>query len=413
MQYRNGINKMKKIMILGGGPNQIGLLNSAKQCGYATILCDKNANCLGRDLADIFYGVDIIDVDEVLNVAQQEEIDGIISNSEVVMEVVAEVSSKLGLVGNSKNSIATLNSKQGFRDFQKENGIFTPKHITVSSDYILEEVLSGFNYPVIVKPVKCSGTRGTTRFDYYSEEDMKAAIDSCINFSRNNMCAIEEYIEMPSLTVLEGDVFVNGGEIFWGGVFFTRRSETLPMVPMTYMSPYTDSNEHFAEIKSVLKKTFECLPIKHGQYNVEAYFDAKDNFFIIEINARQGGHGLPAYVKRATGVDMDKLLVTTAVGDNQYFDEVLTPPVRQKYATRHAVFGDQDGVLEEIYIDESIKKYVVEIEYDKKIGECVEKWVNGSSVIGFVNLVFENYEMQHLISENIEKYIYPIINVGD
>lgn len=400
---------MKKIMILGGGPNQIGLLNSAKQCGYVTILCDKNTNCIGKKLADIFYGVDIIDVDEVLTVAKREDIDGIISNSEVVMEVVAEVSSKLGLVGNSKNSIATLNSKQGFRDFQQENGIFTPKHVTVSSDYILEDVLRGFKYPIIVKPVKCSGTRGTTRFDQYSKNDMVSAIDSCIKFSRNNMCTIEEYIEMPSLIVLEGDVFVNDGEIFWGGLFFTRRSETLPMVPMTYMSPYMDTDEHLNEIKKVLKKTFECLPIKHGQYNVEAYFDSKDNFFIIEINARQGGHGLPAYVKLATGVDMDRLLVTTAVGDNQYFDEIQKAPLKQKYATRHAVFGDVDGVLKEIYIDESIKKYVVEIEYDKKIGESVEKRVNGSSVIGFVNLVFEDYEMQHLISENIEKYIYPIV----
>ena len=400
---------MKKIMILGGGPNQIGLLNSAKQCGYVTILCDKNTNCIGKKLADIFYGVDIIDVDEVLTVAKKEDIDGIISNSEVVMEVVAQVSSKLGLVGNSKNSIATLNSKQGFRDFQQENGIFTPKHITVSSDYILEDVLREFKYPIIVKPVKCSGTRGTTRFDQYSKNDMESAIDSCIKFSRNNMCAIEEYIEMPSLIVLEGDVFVNDGEIFWGGLFFTKRSEALPMVPMTYMSPYMDTDEHLSEIKKVLKRVFECLPIKHGQYNVEAYFDSKDNFFIIEINARQGGHGLPAFVKLATGVDMDRLLVTTAVGDTQYFDEILKAPLNQKYATRHAVFGDTDGVLKEIHIDESIKKYVVEIEYDKKIGESVEKRVNGSSVIGFVNLVFEDYEMQHLISENIEKYIYPIV----
>ena len=52
---------------------------------------------------------------------------------------------------------------------------------------------------------------------------------------------------------------------------------------------------------------------------------------------------------------------------------------------------------------------IVSIELEKKIGDSVEKRKNGSSYIGFVNLVFENYELQHKYSENIEDYIYPII----
>lgn len=396
-------------MILGGGSNQIGLLQSARSCGYNVILCDKNSNCMGKDFADNFFPVDIIDTDAVKDVAIRENIDGIISNSEVVMEVVAEVASTLGLIGNSKESISILNSKRAFRDFQQQIGIYTPKHRCIVNEDALAQVVQKFEFPIIVKPAKCSGTRGTTRFDEKNLDSIKSAVIECIKYSRDNICEIEEFVRMPSLIVLEGDVFINKEKFFWGGLFFTRRSEKLPMVPMTYMSPYVDSDKHMNVIKQVLSDTFLKLGIRHGQYNVEAYFDGNENFFIIEINARQGGHGLPAYIKLATGIDMDKLLVTTAVGDDEYFNNVLKNDIKQQFATRHAVFGDKDGILKDIYISEEIRKYVVNVEYDKKIGEKVEKRKNGSSVIGFINLVFSSYEEQHKYSERIEDYIYPQI----
>lgn len=396
-------------MILGGGSNQIGLLQSAKKCGYNIILCDKDSNCKGKEYADFFYPVDIINADAVKDVAIKENIDGIISNSEVVMDVVAEVSSVLGLIGNGKESIAVLNSKRAFRDFQQQNNIYSPKHISVVDEAETRQAVEKLEFPIIVKPAKCSGTRGTTQFDENNLDAIKDAVVECIKYSRDKTCEIEEFVEMPSLTVLEGDVFVNKDKFFWGGLFFTRRSEKLPMVPMTYMSPYVDSDSHMNVIRNVLTETFLKLGIRHGQYNIEAYFDKKDNFFIIEINARQGGHGLPAFVKLATGVDMDKMLVSTVVGDDSYFNEVIQNGVRQQFATRHTVFGDINGILEEIYISKEISPYVVNVEYEKKIGEQVERRANGSSFIGFVNLIFTSYEQQHKYSEGIEKYIYPVI----
>ena len=394
---------MKKIMILGGGPNQIGLLKAAKKCRYIVILCDKNPNCIGRSLSDSFYEVDTIDDEKLLKIAIKEKIDGVISNSEAIMENVAIIASELGLRGNSRESISILNSKEMFRDFQQEIGLYAPNIDELSN------MLSDFEFPIIVKPVKCSGTRGTEKFESLDVEKIRETVNSCMNYSRNKKCSIEEYVEMSSLIVLEGDVFLNQGKIFFGGLFFTQRSKELPMVPMTYMSPYIDSQKHMRIIEKTLIEIFDKLKIRHGQYNIEAYFNKDDLLFIIEINARQGGHGLPAYVKLATGIDLDKALVTTAVGDDEYFDNIMNEQFEQKYATRHTIFGNKDGILNGLYISEDIRPYVVSIELEKKIGDSVEKRKNGSSYIGFVNLVFENYELQHKYSENIEDYIYPII----
>lgn len=400
---------MKKIMILGGGKNQLNLLKTAKNCGYYVVLCDRDINCIGKTIADVFYNSDIVDSSEMSKIAQLEQVDGVVSNSETIMEVVATVTSKLGLRGNSRESIAILNSKEKFRRFQKENGLFSPNFFIANdvSDYNV--AINKLNFPIIVKPVKCSGTRGTIRFDYFEKDKIESAIEKCIDYSRNKRCEIEEYIEMPSLTVLEGDVFVNDGKFFWGGLYFTQRSRQLPMVPMTYMSPYIDSEYHMVIIKETLTKTLINAGIKHGQYNVEAYFDMNDNFFIIEINARQGGHGLPEYVKLATGIDMDRLLLTTAVKDDEYFNFVISSNYEQKYATRHTVFSDFDGRLEALFVDNRVRPYVVQIEMEYEIGDLVKKRIDGSSYIGFVNLVFDTYESQHYFSERMEDYIYPII----
>ena len=400
---------MKKIMILGGGINQKGIIAAAKKEGYYVVLCDKNPECLCKNMADRFCNTDIISTEAVYQRACEEHIDGIISNSETVMEVVAEVASRLRLPGNPRDSVRTLQIKSQFRDHQKNIGLYAPKHIVVSDTDNIAAKLAQFNYPVIIKPVQCSGTRGTTRIDCYDEKKISEAINECIRYSRNNCCAIEEYVQMPSLNMLEGDIFINKGIILWDGLFFTKRSADYPMIPMTYMIPYRDSEEHMQTIKNSFTELFYRLNITHGQYNVEAYFDDHDRFFIIEVNARQGGHGLPEFVMRGTGIDMDKLLVSTAVDDNSYFDEIINRNKVWNFAIRHTIFSNQSGEYQGLYISPELRDYVESIEMNVNIGDRVEKVINGASYIGFANLLFSTYEEQHKYGENMENYIYPIV----
>lgn len=47
---------MKKLMILGGGPNQIPLIKAAKKNGYHVIVCDYSESAPGVELADAAEG---------------------------------------------------------------------------------------------------------------------------------------------------------------------------------------------------------------------------------------------------------------------------------------------------------------------------------------------------------------------
>ncbi|MDO4813019.1 MAG: ATP-grasp domain-containing protein [Eubacteriales bacterium] len=401
---------MKKLLILGGTKNQVPLIQAAKNEGYYVIVCDWTTTNPGIALADKHYQVSTLDYDAVIDVARKEKIDGIISNSEPAMMNVARVAEELKLIGNSVHSIEQLSSKDLFRKLQKESCEFAPKHFSTKD---IKEFLyraNAFDYPVIVKPAENSGTRGTKKIDRYDEKTLIASFEECVSLSRNGKCAIEEYVEMPKHTVIEGEVFVNNHCFFWEGFFSTERSELAPMIPMTYSMPLRLPPQKMDKIKSTLSKLFLNAGIRHGEYNVELYFTKSGDVFVIEINVRQGGNYLPDLVAKHCGVDMYRLLITTVVGDNKYWNEVMSNrnPFK-KYVTRHAVFSHQTGKYMGVSIEDTIKRYITSISEQKAIGDRVDICRNGSDLISLIDFEFPDVEMQHYYKDRMESMVIPIV----
>ena len=401
---------MKKIMILGGGVNQMPLIEAAKSCGYYVVLCDFSDYAPGVELADSFHLVSIIDAEAVLEVAKKENIDGIAANTEAAMKVVAYVAENMQLVGNSVSAIETLASKTMFRKMQKECGMFAPSYFEVSTLAELNEKIGGMKFPVIIKPSESSGTRGTTKIASADEtEKIEQAYELCRSFSRNDLVTVEEYIKMPSLTVIEGDIFVNGGEILWDGLFLTKRSAAAPMIPMTYMFPIRLEEDRYERVKRDLAAAVKNSGIKHGQYNAEAYFTEEGELFIIEINARQGGNQIPRAIKHQSGIDMDKLLVSTAVGDNSYWEELKSFKRLNKIFAWHIIFPRSAGMYRGLEISESIADKVKSTQEFEPVGTVLENTVNAASIIGIAEVEFESFAQQDEICEKIEELIVPIV----
>ena len=401
---------MKKLMVLGGGVNQLPLIRAAKSCGYKVILCDYSDHAPGIELADVFCRASIIDSEAVLEAAKAEGIDGIVANTEAAMTVVAYVSETLGLVGNSLEAVECLASKKLFRKMQKENGLFAPAYCEVTSAEELLDRVRGMRFPVIVKPSECSGTRGTTRVD--SPEDVEkllSAFELCRDFSRNDLVTVEEYINMPSLTVIEGDIFVNGDEILWDGLFLTRRSAAAPMIPMTSMFPMRLEEEQTAAVKRDLARAVKCAGIRHGQYNAELYFTDGGELFIIEINARQGGNQIPLAIKLHSGIDMDRLLVSTAVGDMSYWEELKGFRRLNRIMAWHLIFPRNAGVYKGLRISESIAGKVKSTQEFEPVGAELMNTSNAASIIGIAEVEFESYSEQDDICERIEELVVPVV----
>ena len=401
--------RTKKLMVLGCGNAQLDLITESKKLGYTTIACDMRSEMEGAKIADKYYQVDYMDLKKVCEISEQESIDGIISNSEPAMVHVAYIAQVMNLIGNTVESIESLVSKAQFRELQKKAGVYSPEHYAVNSYTELLERAELFRFPVIIKPTLSTGTQGTTRLDKHDDKALMDAYNCCKAFSRNGQVSIEEYVPMSSLCVSESDVVVIGDDIIWDGMMWTIRSEKTPMLPENYVFPMDLEEKKKERIKGIVKKIIKTAGIKHGQYNVEAYLTDKDEVFVIEINPRQGGNHITQLVQEHSGVNLSKLLVSTAVGDMTYYNELKTFHRENNYVTLHVVYARDTGILEDIYISSEIEPYVKWIERRIENGVEIRKSSTVFDGIACVDLQFDSYEEQHLYTNEIEKLIYPII----
>ena len=387
---------MKTIMIIGAGKAQVPLIKAAKREGYYIIVCDWNPEAPGVQLADEFCKVSTKDRIGLYKTAKAKKIDGIVANSEYAMCDVAFISSELGLVGNSENAITVLSSKSRFRELQKCTGLFTPR---IAS----EGELNGFSYPLIIKPDMNSGTRGTTVVKDRNERDkLKIALETCSSLSRNGRAIVEAYIPISLQTVIEGEIFIHNGELLWDGLFKSIRSEMAPMIPMTYVFPLVEEKEKF--LREAIEKVFCAVGVYHGEYNIEACF-VNDKPFIIEINPRQGGNDLPRYVQKHCGIDYYKLLVTTSVGDDEYWKSLGGYKRQNNRITHHMLFPRKNGRFKGMSIADGIKNYISDLQINVVSGNEIKKAEEGSASIGYVDLAFADSDVQNTVSGRLEDLI--------
>ena len=397
---------MKTIMIIGAGKGQIPLIEAAKKEKYHTFVCDGDSLAPGVQLADEFLKVSTKDRSGLLNAANSKSIHGIVANSEYAMCDAAFIANQLNLVGNPENAVNILSSKSRFRTLQSDEGMLTPEFLP---DESIEQILTDNNllsFPIIIKPDKSSGTRSVVKIENPCDhESINKAIYEARSISRNGKAIAEECIPMPTLSVIEGEIFLHHGEILWDGLFHTIRSQNMPMIPMTYVFPLQEEAERFHLLKETLSKAFRAAGIVHGEYNIEMFFTADDKPFLIELNPRQGGNDLPKYVQESCGIDMTRLLVTTAMGDDDYWNSLRYNQREGKHIIHHMLYSHIGGRFEGIKIANSTFAHVYHSQIDPAIGDRIEKTRDGSFDIGYVDLIFSDAAEQMHAAMHIEDLI--------
>lgn len=398
---------MRSIMIIGAGEGQVPLIKAALRENCHTIVCDRNPNAPGVALADDFLPVSTKDRDGLLAAAKKKNIDGVIANSDYAMGSVAYIAQNMGLVGNPEESVAVFSSKSRFRELQKRIGLFAPGFLAIDSvEHWDAAALEGFSFPIIIKPDDNSGSRGTCIIDQPNDGNgIFNSLKTAMKESRNGKAILEEYVSMPFLTAVEGEIFIHHGQILWDGLFQTRRSAKAPTLPMTYVFPLSETEEKTDSVKDTLTKAFLAAGIIHGEYNVELFFTNDGKTFLIEINPRQGGYDLPRYVREHCGIDYDRLLITTALGDDSYWESLKTFKRENRKIIHHMLFPRSKGRFRGLSIADEIKDKVFRCRTDIEIGKDIECTVDAASCIGSVDAEFDSVADQQVVSSRMEELI--------
>lgn len=392
---------MKKILLLGGSAQQVVAIKAARNLGYYTILCDFLPDNPGQYVADKFYLVSTTDKNAVLEVAQKEQIDGVLAYaSDPAAPTAAYIAEKLGLPGNPYRSVEILCNKDQFRKFLLENGFSAPKATGYSFAEDALKDKTSYEYPIIIKPVDSSGSKGATVL--YSENGLVDALEFAFSFSRCHRIIVERFIEKKHPYLIGGDIFIEDGKVvLWGLMNCHRDSHVNPLVPIGKSYPLQLGNEDVKHVKYTLSSMIEKLGIRNGSMNVELVVDKSNRVWPIDVGPRSGGNMIPEILGDMFGVNIAEMSVELAMGTT-IKGNIHEP--NGFYAT-HNLHSNKNGTYKEIDFSPEIEPYIYRKCLYKKSGDRVEYFDNASKCLGIIFFRFPDETTMKSVLEHINELI--------
>ena len=391
----------KKILLLGGSAQQIIAIEKAKELGFYTVLCDYTPDNPGQYHVDKFYPVSTTDYESVLQVAKSENIDGIIAYaSDPAAPTAAFVAETLGLPTNPYSSVEILCNKDKFREFLSLNDFNTPVAKGYTSFEDAKKDIINFTFPVIIKPVDSSGSKGTTVLR--SLENVDEALNFAFSFSRNKRIIVETFLEKKHPYLIGGDIFVVDGKIvLWGLLNCHRDNKVNPLVPVGKSYPILLEPHDVELVKKTLQQLVDTLKIKQGAMNVELVIDKNDKAYLLDVGPRNGGNMIPDLLEMIFGVDVVEMSLKSAMGEKFQLDIKDGAP----YFATHNLHTDKNGKYEDIEFDQTIEKCIIKKCLYKNPGDIVEYFDNASKVLGIIFLKFDSLEQMQDVLGNINEHI--------
>lgn len=391
--------KQKKIMLLGGLRYLIPVIEAAHQQGYYVITCDYLPDNIAHKYSDEYCNVSILDKEAVLSVAQEKQIDGIMSFAvDPGVITAAYVQEQMGLPAfGPYESVCILQNKDRFRQFLTEHGFNVPKAKGFSS---VEEALlglDGFEWPVIVKPTDSAGSKGVKKVE--NIKNLEDALRCAFEYSHSHRVIVEEFIEKQGCSS-DSDCFSVNGElkfVSFSAQYFDENAEN-PYTPSAFSWPSTMTKEQETELTSELQRLLSLLKMKTSVYNVETRVGTNGKTYIMEVSPRGGGNRLSEMVRFATGVDLITNAVRAAVGDSVIG---LEQKQYNGFWAEIILHSDKDGVFGGVNVDENLRSQIHEIDLWVKEGDKVSTFKAANNSIGTLVFNFETHaELLSILKQN-------------
>ncbi len=372
-------NDMKRLLMLGGSTSQVCAIKKAKKMGYYVIICDYLSDNPGQFVADEFYQVSTTDKEAVLELAKSMNLDGVVCYaSDPAAPTAAYVCEKLGFPTNPYNSVMVLSNKDTFRKFLKEHNFNVPSVSVYTNWEELWADKDNFKYPIIVKPVDCSGSKGVNKVN--SADELEFAYDDSMKYSRCKRIIAEGFIEKKGYQI-SGDGFSVDGVLkfrCFGNEFYSNNG-IKEYVPLGECWPSVLDESTQDKVHNEIQRLITELDCKTGAYNIEVILDKDDNVYILELGARNGGSLIPQITQYATGVDMVEYTIKAALGEDCSGIDMTKP---QGFWSNYMVHSKKSGKLIEVKLAEELKDNFVEYQTDFKMGDEVFAFENSGHALG-------------------------------
>ena len=268
----------KRIAIIGASTGQLPLCLKAKEMGLETFCFAWPQGAVCKDYVDHFVPISIMEMEEISQYCYENQIDGVVSNaSETTALVSAYIAEKLG-----KNTTPfSVFKKIQNKTFVREQTNSIPGLHPVRFQYgTIEDILSSFPVPYVLKPVRGAAKKGVNFVDK-GNADLTIPEDL-----KNEMFMAEAFISGKEYSI-ECLSFHNQHEV----IQITEKITTgAPhFVELEHHQPAELSTDIKDRIIGLIPQVLTRICFTNGASHIEIKIDNEDNIYLIEVNPRGGG----------------------------------------------------------------------------------------------------------------------------
>lgn len=390
---------MKKLLMLGGGFLQNFVIRKAKSLGYYVLCLDADSNALGFQIADEHAVINIVDEEACLEYARGKHVDGVLTAatdfSVLTMSHIAEV---MHLPGINYASAKIIKNKASVRKLLFEaQADDTGYSYELDSMEAINDILPKIKFPIMMKPVDGSGSRGASKVE--NIEDFAKAAEFAMNCSITHRAVAEPFIDGREYGV---ESFVDNGVIHVLAVMQKDMTQPPYYAELGHAIPSGLSDELETKVKTCVYRAICALGVNHGSVNMDLLITKEGDVHIVDTGARMGGNLIGSHIiPTGTGIDYMGNMIRAAVGDATNWNPEWQPkPIATKLLAL-----TPGKVMALPNFDELSVRYGVQIEHHLHVGDTITPYRTNLDGCGYVVASDIDVDLSMALAADVRKVI--------
>lgn len=257
-------------------------------------------------------------IQTIIAAANERPFSGIIGTDDATTVLAAQAAATLGLPHNPPDAVRIAGRKDLARACLAKAGVKVPTFRKLDLQSGLTEQLIDLDYPLVVKPVGLSASRGVIRVN--NETELLAAV-ARIQTILNS----EQQLAESARQTLLLEHFIPGQEVALEGMLYNGELEVLSIIdkpdPMDgpffeetyYISPSNHSDEIQQAIYQEVQAACRAYGLLEGPVHAECRIN-EQGVWILEVAARTIGGLCSRLVQLGTGSELEELVLAHAQG---------------------------------------------------------------------------------------------------
>ena len=301
----------KKLLILGGNPETIPLVEIANNMGIKTIVASARHTDPAKAYAWKAYDFEGLDADAVIKIAKDENVDGVLVGvADILVPMYCKVCDALGLPCYATQKIVDVFAfKDEFKATCERYGVHGIPEYQLDAEMKRED-LDRIQYPVMIKPVDNGGGVGMTVA--YNEEELRAGVAKALEASHKKRFIVEKYMQCDDMGMYYTfkDGYCSASCIY--DRYTTDEQPGLSRVCLggTYPSKHLD--EYFSRMHDNAVRMFKDIGINNGVLMLSGFYE-NGEFYVYDTGFRLQGEAPHLLMKAIHGFDQREMLIRFAL----------------------------------------------------------------------------------------------------